>query len=189
MENELVALLKTHDQKALKKLFDLYHATLCKLAYTLIKDQDLAKDIVQEVFIKLWKGRDKLEITISLQAYLKRATVNTALNYIESGKRLNKDTLDKADTLSHSLNTTYQEITFQELKDKADISIQMLPPRTRVVFTLIRTDEMSYKEVAEALNISTKAVEKEMMKALRLLREALKDYLPSVVLALMVYSF
>lgn len=184
-----MALLKTHDQKALKILFDLYHAPLCLLAFRMVGDKDQAKDIVQEVFIKLWKNRQRLDITCSLYAYLKRATVNTALNYIESTSRLKKESLEKSDLIAHARDTTDQKLAYDELKEKTDDAIRKLPPRTRTVFTLIRSEEMSYKEVAETLGISLKAVEKEMMRALKLLREALKDYLTPVIVPLVANLF
>ncbi len=90
MEKELIALLKKDDQKALKTLFDQYHAALCGLANRIVKDKDQAKDIVQEVLIKLWKNRQQLAIASSLNAYLRRATVNTALNHLESISRFNR---------------------------------------------------------------------------------------------------
>jgi RNA polymerase sigma-70 factor (ECF subfamily) len=178
VEKELIALLKTHDQKALKSIFEQYHSALCALAFSMIKDKDQSKDIVQDVFIKLWKNRLTLEISTSLQAYLKRATINTALNFMAS----RKDNLRELNVNIRSTNAVDQEIAFRELQQGADNAIKNLPVRTRAVFTLIRSEEMSYKQVAITLAISEKAVEKEMMKALRLLREALKEYLPSIVI-------
>jgi RNA polymerase sigma-70 factor (ECF subfamily) len=189
VERELLTLLKLNDQKALEKLFDLYHKSLCLLAFKITRDKDQAKDIVQEVFIKLWKNRERLEITSSLFAYLKRATVNTALNYLEGATVLRNQPLEKSDLTFHSRDTTGQKLAYDELKEKADDAIQKLPVRTRTIFILIRTEEMSYKEVAEAVDISMKAVEKEMMKALRLLREALKDYLTPSILPLVANIF
>lgn len=189
MEKELLALLKLNDQKALEKFFDLYHKSLCLLAFKICRDKDQAKDIVQEVFVKLWKNRQRLAITGSLFAYLKRATVNTALNYIEGPGVLRNQPLEKTDLTFHSRNITDQALAYDELKKKADDAIQKLPVRTRTIFILLRTEEMSYKEVAETVGISLKAVEKEMMKALRLLREALKDYLTPSILPLIANIF
>lgn len=189
MENELIALLKINDQEALKRLFDLYHHSLCLLAIKIVRDKDQAKDIVQEVFIKLWKNRERLEITGSLLAYLKRATVNTSLNYIESASVSKKQPLQKSDLTFYSRNNTDENLGYDELKRKADNAIEELPVRTRTIFILIRTEEMSYKEAAEAVGISMKAVEKEMMKALKLLREALKDYLTPTILPLVANLF
>jgi RNA polymerase sigma-70 factor, ECF subfamily len=185
-EKDLVGSLKRNDPSAMQTIFAAFHSPLCHLVYTIAKDTDQTKDIVQDVFIKLWQNRQQLEITGSLQAYLRRAAVNTALNYLERSNKWKKLDLGKADLTTFASNPTTQAISYQELSERADQAIHQLPIRTRAVFTLIRQEEMSYKEVAETLGISPKAVEKEMMRALKLLREALKDFLnPSVVILLM----
>ena len=185
MERELITLLRRGDQRALQTLFDSYHASLCALACRLINDHERAKDIVQEVFIRLWKNRHQLEIKTSWNAYLKRATVNTALNHIKQASASRNLILEKTNLSSNLTQSSEQEFIYSELKKKADDEIEKLPPRTRTVFKLIRSEEMSYKEVAEVLDISIKAVEKEMMKALKLLREALRDYLPVIAGSIM----
>ncbi len=182
-EKELINRLQQHDRLAVKELFEKYHAGLCLTAYRILQDREEAKDVVQEVFVKLWKNRTGLQIHTSLQAYLKRAVVNTSLNWLEKEKKFSKAELEKADHLPSDSHGVEQEQMAEELALLAERSIQNLPARTKAVFVLIRQEEMSYKEVAEALEISLKAVEKEMMKALRLLREALKEYLPVFVLS------
>jgi RNA polymerase sigma-70 factor (ECF subfamily) len=176
-ETQLIARIQNGDHAALKALFTHYHTLLCRLASALLKDPDQAKDVVQEVFIKIWRNRHDIRITTSLKAYLKRAVVNTSLNYLEQNNASLKLPVEKADQ-QHSAYQPDTPHEYQELVIKVDVAIQQLPVRTRTVFTLIRSEEMSYKEVSDSLDISVKAVEKEMMKALRLLREALKDYLP-----------
>jgi RNA polymerase sigma-70 factor (ECF subfamily) len=176
-EKQLIARIQNGDHAALKVLFTHYHTLLCRLASALLKDPEQAKDVVQEVFIKFWRNRHDLRITTSLNAYLKRAVVNTSLNYLEQNKASLRLPVEKADQ-QHSAYHPDSPHAYQELVTKVDVAIQQLPVRTRTVFTLIRSEEMSYKEVSDSLDISVKAVEKEMMKALRLLREALNDYLP-----------
>jgi RNA polymerase sigma-70 factor (ECF subfamily) len=183
-EKELIALIKNDDQIALKQLFDGWHHSLCLTAFKIVQDRDQAKDIVQDVFIKFWKNRKKLEIEGSFGAYMKRATVNTALNHIKRIANFKKAELEKSDLSFFSGNSTDQALNHDELVKKSEYAIMRLPARTRVVFTLIRSEEMSYKEVSITLGISTKAVEKEMMKALKLLREALKEFLFTSILLL-----
>jgi len=183
-EKELIALIKDDDQKALKQLFDDWHYSLCLIAFRIVQDRDQAKDIVQEVFIKFWKNRKQLEIESSFGAYMKRATVNTALNHIKRIANFKKNELEKSNLSFFSGNSTDQTLNHQELIKKSEYAILKLPARTRIVFTLIRSEEMSYKEVAITLGISIKAVEKEMMKALKLLREALKEFLYTSILLL-----
>jgi RNA polymerase sigma-70 factor (ECF subfamily) len=181
-ETELLARIKNDDEKALKDLFETWHNPLCIIAFRIVKDKDLAKDVVQDVFIKFWKKRKQIEITSSFGAYMKRATINTALNQIETSINFKKQEIEKSDLTFYTGNRTDQLLDHEELKRKSDDAILNLPVRTRTVFTLIRMEEMSYKEVSSTLGISLKAVEKEMMKALKLLREALKDYLYLLIL-------
>jgi RNA polymerase sigma-70 factor (ECF subfamily) len=189
MEEDVASLLNADDQNALNVLFEEYYSPLCLLAFKIVRDRDQAKDIVQEVFIKLWKSRHVLKITTSWKAYLKRATVNTALNYLESGYFQKKHPLEGADLSFYSGTTADEQHAYNELKKRSDEAIENLPLRTRTIFVLIRSDEMSYKEVAETLGISLKAVEKEMMKALQLLRTALRDYLPAATIPFLANIF
>src|SRR5262249_14714803 len=129
------------------------------------------------VFVKLWTGRERLNLTGSLEGYLKRAVFNTALNHIEQ-RDLKLRHMEGINNVRTALPRTPEaELQYSELEESVKAAVNDLPNRTRSIFVLIRSEEMSYKEVAEELQISTKAVEKEMMRALRLLREALKEYL------------
>jgi RNA polymerase sigma factor (sigma-70 family) len=86
-EKRLIFLLQQDNTAAVEEIFARYHAALCQVSYRMVQDQDEAKDIVQEVFFKLWKNRKNLTIQSSLFAYLKRAVVNTSLNSLEKQKR------------------------------------------------------------------------------------------------------
>lgn len=185
-ERNLILALSKNDRSAINTVFLKYHLILCRVSFRIVKDEDEAKDVVQEVFIKLWRNRNELTIAYSLEAYLKRAVVNTSLNHLERKNRLTAMDVFDSKFIQASENTADQQQSFDELSTRLDHAIDLLPVRTKAVFTLIRFDELSYKEVAESLDISMKAVEKEMMKALRLLRDALKDYLPLVMLPLLL---
>jgi RNA polymerase sigma-70 factor, ECF subfamily len=161
---------------ALKEIFMTHHESLCRVAFRIIPDKEKAKDIVQDVFLKLWIKRTELMINVSLGAYLKRSVVNTALNVLQQQRTVPLDESTSAEQFP-SVRSPEEEKEFSELQMVADTAIRQLPDRTRLVFQLIRFEGCSYREVAAQLAISEKAVEKEMMKALRLLREALKDYL------------
>ena len=180
-EKILVAALKQSDRSAVDAIFLKYHALLCRVAFRILGDVEESKDVVQEVFIKLWQNRVELNIQFSLEAYLRRAVINTALNRLESKRRVSTDSLDVTGLAQHE-PVVHQQTEYAELSAQVDRAVNNLPPRTKAVFTLIRFEEMSYKEVADALEISTKAVEKEMMKALRLLRNLLREYLPLFLL-------
>ena len=175
-ERNLIEALKQSDRSAINTIFLKYHSLLCRISFRIVNDAEEAKDVVQEVYIKLWRNRKEISISYSLEAYLKRAVINTSLNHVERKKKFTF--LDPhAPIVKHAENVVDQQQSFDELSSRVDRAIGNLPLRTKAVFTLIRFEEMTYQEVSENLDISVKAVEKEMMKALKLLREALKNYL------------
>ena len=178
-------LLRTGDQGALKSIFMKFHRDLCRVAYRILRDEDKSKDVVQEVFLKLWVKREQLDIKSSLSAYLRKAVVNTSINTLhESRSVVTRDTPELPEAVM--ARTPSDEHSYNELSVMAEKAIETLPARTRAVFQLIRLEGMSYREVAQHLDISEKAVEKEMMKALRMLRDMLKDYL-TVLLFLKIF--
>ncbi len=179
----LLAGIARGDSHCFKELFDRYHGRLYALAFQMLRDSERSKDIAQEVFIKLWNNREKISITTSLDAYLRRAVVNATLNAIESNKRhtfmsiFNPSTVTELD---HQKNTSIDDTA--ELQRSIDQAILKLPARTRAVFVLVRMEQLTYDEVSESLSISNKAVEKEMMKALRSLREQLRHFLTVAII-------
>jgi len=175
--------IKQDDDAGIKELFHIYHAPLCSIAYRVLKDRDAAKDIVQNVFIKFWRNRMNIEITTSLSAYLQRGVINTALNQLEKDKQITSVRLDDV-TTPPLAEAGDQPHLHQELLNQVHQAIEKLPVRTRAVYGLVRNKDMSYKEVALSMDISIKAVEKEMMKALKLLRETLGHLLPAICIAM-----
>jgi RNA polymerase sigma-70 factor (ECF subfamily) len=188
-DKELLELLRKDDSSAFEPIFSQLHTPLCKLAFHIVKDPEQAKDIVQEVVIRLWRMRHDLAIRESLLSYLRKAVVNTALNFLEHNRRFARQLFEGDGPPQFISNPTDEQISYRELEQKANQAIENLPARTRIVFTLIRSEEMTYKEVAGSLHISTKAVEKEMMKALKLMREALKDYLHIALIIALAQGF
>lgn len=146
---------------------------LCNLAYSVVKDTDVAKDIVQQVFLSLWQKRTEINFHTSSRSYLCRAVVNTALNHISKGKKLVK--LDEC-VKEPITEPIYHEISKPKatMEDQVRSAINELPPVCQKVFTLSRFSDLSNKEIASELNISIKAVEKHISKALKTLRITLK---------------
>jgi RNA polymerase sigma-70 factor (ECF subfamily) len=189
-DHMLLAGLAQGDRQVFRQLFDTYHSRLYSLSFQMLRDSDKAKDAVQEVFIKLWNNREKISVTHSLEAYLKRSVINTTLNVIENEK--GHSFLSLFNPASVSLVDRQNQTRIDdagELRQTIDKAILSLPARTRAVFVLVRIEQMSYDQVSESLQISNKAVEKEMMKALRLLREQLKHFLTVSVIPTLAYIF
>jgi RNA polymerase sigma-70 factor (ECF subfamily) len=157
-------------------LFREQFSPLCNLAYSVVKDTDVAKDTVQQVFLSLWQKRTEINFHTSSKSYLCRAVVNTALNHISKEKKQIK--LDEyvkepsTEPIDHEISESNVS-----LEDKVRSAINELPPVCQKVFTLSRFSDLTNKEIASELDISVKAVEKHISKALKTLRITLKPLL------------
>src|SRR5688572_10030197 len=183
-EDQVVSLYQhlTPDEKV-EVLFRKYYALLCKSLYKILRDATIAEDIVQEVFLKVWEKRESLQMDEAVQAYLYRSCYNTALNFLKQQKK-NTD-IDTLEMTVIGSETAEKNLSFLETESEILKAIDALPPKTKLVFSLSRFEELSYKEIAERLDISVKSVEKHMGIALQRLRENLKDYLVAVFLVLL----
>ncbi|RNI25039.1 RNA polymerase sigma-70 factor [Rufibacter latericius] len=157
----------------METLFKQYYVLLCRTAVRFTKDTEAAEDLVQEVFCKIWQNREVLEVSTSYKAYLVRSVTNQALNYIEKQKRLvlAEDTTPYESSVS--ANTTMEQLEGTEMEGRIQQALNELPPQCRLIFEMSRFEELTYKEIAETLQLSPKTVENQMGKALRILREHL----------------
>lgn len=166
----------------IEQLFKLHYSSMCKMVYRMVKDEAIAEDIVQDVFFNFWKKREQLTITTSLAAYLKRSATNAGIDYLRKKRPTSDNALDINEPIYQHLavdsSQSDENIRTEELTNHIEAALELLPPRCKEVFILNRFEEMSYKEVADTLDISVKTVENQMGKALKIMREALKDYLP-----------
>ena len=176
-DEELIALLTSEEESAIDLIFRKYYTFLCRSVYRIISDTQITEDLAQEVFYELWKKRAQIKISSSLKAYLKRAALNKALNYIRDQKIDFRNAPEKKGLMSKEANVV-QELAADNLQQQIDQAIDSLPERCRLVFVLSRFEEMSYQQIADHLGISIKTVENQISKALKTLRVALAEYLP-----------
>jgi len=167
----LFNLIKKNNQKAFEELFNKYYQTLCNFSFMMTHNKSSAEEVVADVFANIWIGRKKIYIEKNLQSYLYKSTRNTTISYLRKNKN-NFELIDE-DKHSISMSPTFQDVNSskEELKDKADKLLKVVPKRSREVFILHRFNEFKYRDIAELLDISIKTVEKHMSKALKLLKE------------------
>jgi RNA polymerase sigma-70 factor (ECF subfamily) len=178
---------KNNHAEFFESLFKKWYSVLCPFVFRIVRDNEIAQDLVQDVFVKLWEKREQIEINTSVKSYLFKACMNAALNH-EAARKKYKVTNDESITLSLSdAGSTDEGLHVSELQKKINEAIDTLPPACRSVFILSRFEEMSYKEIASTLEISVKTVENQMGKALKILRVQLNDYM--VLLCLVVSKF
>ncbi len=173
---DILTRLRADDRAALKVLFEEYYLYVCSNIHRFIVDRSLVEDLAQEVFIRFWEKRHQITVTSNLRAYLRRMAINEALGYLRRKKLFTDDEINTELPAQAHENAEAQYL-HTELEDHVRQAIDSLPPKCRAVFQLSRFEELTYKEIAERMEISVKTVENQMGKALRVLREKLQGYL------------
>lgn len=159
-------------------VFRSHFEALHTYASHILNDEDQAKEVVQQVFYKLWKKRETLQVT-SITAYLNRAVYNDCMDYFRH-QEVRQSHRDYA--MGQVQATAPEEKTsLRDMEQKLETVIRTLPPQCRLIFNMSRFEELRYREIAERLGISVKAVEKQISHALKILRTALRDYLPLLI--------
>ncbi|MEL7530149.1 MAG: RNA polymerase sigma-70 factor [Bacteroidota bacterium] len=174
-EQQWLSRISKGDRSALEELFREYYTPLVRFAYTKLQDSELAEDVVQEVFVKLWNIRENVKINTSLKSYLYTATKNLSLNEIAKVKRhaeLNEVYVQKQEQAAEPMSEDERSVWDERIQE----AISGLPPRCQEVFRLSRFEGMTYQEIADHLKISPKTVENQMGKGLSLLRKSLAAF-------------
>ena len=161
-------------QASFRQLFDHMFEPLCLFLTYYSADRMIIEEVVQDVFIKLWEDRDVLRIE-SVKAYLYTSARNRMLNYIRDEKRRN--TLLEQ-WVQHEIDKRQGEECFDinEFTQRIQNAIDTLPDKCRNIFNLSKKEMLTYKQIAERLDISVKTVEKQMSIALRKIREQLSMF-------------
>lgn len=175
--------LKKGDSKAYSLLVDTYHNKLCVYAYQLTNDRDYAKDIVQNVFINIWRIRLKLKDDLAVKSYLYRSVYNEFLN--QERNRIRAIPLDKKniDALSSILEEE-DEKSLNRLINMVKQEIENLPPKCKQTFLLSKQEGLTNIEISEYLNVSIKSVEAHMTKAFSILRKTVGEKMQEILFLL-----
>ena len=183
LENESIGtLLAQRDEAAFEQMFKTHFKRLHAYAFTILRDEIQAEEMVQQVFFKLWERNENLSLSGSVTAYLYRAVHNESLNYIKHQKVRSNHQLNVAYSMKNEVEHPAKKIMSGELEKKIHSALNELPEQCRTIFQMSRFEELRYREIADRLGISVKTVENQMGKALKLLRLKLLDFLPLTML-------
>lgn len=164
----LLAIAYTSDQAAYKELFVILHGRLKQFAYSILKSNEEAEELVSDIFIRIWEKKDQLTSIESPLLYFYTTVKNLAFNRLSKQKR---QQVNPSEEWLVQLNSIYfdpeQLMMTEEMMRKIRQAINDLPPRCRIIFKLIKEDGLKYKEVAELLELSVKTIEAQMAIALR----------------------
>lgn len=180
-DDVLVARIQEGDHEAFERLFRSYYEELCAFVDAQIGDLEGADDIVQDVFLGLWRRRNDLNIHSTVRAYLFGAARNESISH---RKRRKVRTEDDEKTRKRwervrtwSTTTPEEDLKRDELRRTIQESIAALPERRREVYTLSRQHGLTYDEIAQVMGISPKTVDNQMVEALKFLRKQLRSRL------------
>lgn len=168
------------EEESFIQLVDLYNKRLFGYAMTLTNDQAMSQDIIQNVFLRTWEKRKKLNITTSLQNYLFKSVHNEFINQYKKNRSAIILEQKYFEALEKAANS-YDEISFEKAMEKIKEEIQNLPPKCREVFVLSRKEGLTNIEISNYLNVSTKTVEAHITKAFSMLRQKLGDKIETIL--------
>lgn len=183
-DTQLLFLIKEGDRAAYAAIYDRYIFVLLNHTYNKTRDREAAKDIVQDVFTRLWTGREVLMVDTNLSGYLYTACRNLILNQVAHKEVRGRYLLAMEQFSAKGQVLTDHLVRERQLLAVIEQEIAALPPKMREVFELSRKQYLSHKAIAEQLQISEQTVSKQVSNALKILRLKLG---PFVYLAALTY--
>ena len=191
-EKYLLLQLKNGDERAFEILYNHYKFRVAGNLFKLVKSDDLVKEILQELFFKIWEVRTQIDPEKSFKSYLFRIAENLVNDYFRKVAK-DKRLLARVVASSSELYLHIEEdILSKEEALKLQEAINLMPPQRKMVFTLCKLEDKSYKEVEEIMGINAKTISSHMLQANRFLRAYFKDSSAlsiSVVLGVLLKGF
>lgn len=173
--NELQRMIAEGDELAFTQLYLHFNKKLMQFAVSLVKSREIAEEVVEDVFVKLWANRSGVTSIENITVYLYVAVKNRSLNSLsQKAKELIVAPFDYLDTVVHEFAADPHELMItSEMMNSMHHAVETLPPRCKIIFKLIREDGLKYKEVAEILNLSINTIDAQMAIAVKKICDAL----------------
>lgn len=169
-----VQIAEHNDQQAFGRLYMAYMSNLLQFAHSIIKNKELAEEIVSDVFVKIWQTRKNITGIDNLKLYLYISVKNTALNYLS--RHFRKEIVSLDELSMHVPLVAYnpeQLLITSEAVKRIEAEISKLPPRCRLIFKLVKEDRLKYNDIANLLNISVKTIDNQMAIAVKKISSAI----------------
>jgi RNA polymerase sigma-70 factor, ECF subfamily len=174
-DTEIIGRIRQGDVGQFESLFRSSYVSLVRYAKTLIKDHDTAEEIVQDLFFRLWKDKEKLQIESSLNGYLFRSVHNKCLHYIEHNRVVERHAEEMSHRQTENQESPSDILHYKELQARIARILERLPERCGKIFYMSRFEGLKYTEIAEKLSVSVKTVEANMGRALKEFRKELTE--------------
>ncbi|MEI6137942.1 MAG: RNA polymerase sigma-70 factor [Mariniphaga sp.] len=193
MDDYFLLRFKEGHEPAFEKVFKTNYNRIVGFCNQFIGDRDKSQSLAQEAFIKLWLNREKVKSMNGIRSFLYTSAKTECLNYLRHQKVINNYKDRKLQFSESELNLEILEsfdfdlLEFFELETMINQTINELPDKCRLVFTMSRIDCKKNCEIAEELDISVKSVEANITRALKTLRISLAEYLPTIFIAFFIH--
>lgn len=186
-ETRLLQQLSEGSEVAMKALFDSYYPRLHKYVSAFIQSEQVAEELVMDVFLKIWLGRKMADQINNLDAFLFRITKNKIIDFFRSAARAP----ELKDLLWSNLSLEAAEqpdarLQLKEFQEKLREAVQLLPPKCKTVYLLSREEQLSHKEIADKLGISTNTINNHIVDAQRFIRKYLAKQMDIAYLLLLL---
>lgn len=186
-EKHVVVLLTEGNEVAFEKLYHLYSDRLLAYLLKLLKSEDMACEVLQEVFIKVWHNRQHIDAEQSFRSYLFRIAENLVYDFFRKAARDKELQSVLIRTACKEYSPIEEGLCTKERSRLLQEAIDALPPKRREVFQLVKMEERSYEEVSHMLHVSTSTINDHIVKATKFIRENLERYHITVIGVLFFY--
>ena len=166
---EYQRLISEGNVPAFEELYNFYHKKLIAFSQNFTRSKELAEEVVEDVFVKLWCKRERVADIGNLNVYLYTAIKHQSLNALsKETRRVITELLDVSEfDVSSAEKSPYDLMVTSELMQLVEAAIDTLPPKCKLIFKMVREDQLKYKEVAEILNISVNTIDVQMAIAVK----------------------
>ena len=168
------------DEHTLESLFRDHFNGLCQFASGYVKQDEVAREIVQDAFVSLWEKRTSIDLSKPVKSYLSTTVRNKCLNHLRNSKKFSSDLLALENLPEDAGYDQPDKLVESDIRDQIIRAIDELPEKCREIFRLSRDRHLKYRQIADHLQISVKTVETQMSKALQHMRIRLAEYLPII---------
>lgn len=181
-EKSLTLLLKQGDYDAFSTLYQLYSLRLFGRIIRLVKSEAVAEEILQELFLKVWEKRDKIDPELNFKSFLFSIAQNMVYDHFRKMSLTERFRTEFFQSYAETYQHVEENVLFKQTHEQLMQTIRMLPPQCQKVFILFKLEGRSYKEICQMLKISKSTVNNHLTKANRLLKKQLPYYQNQVVM-------
>ena len=186
IDSKIITLLKAGNIEAFEKVFFSFSDRLYYFAIRYLRNQQDAEEIVQDVFVKLWENREKINQDLSFSGYLFTIARNTIFN--QNRKKVNEQVYQNyvRTFLDNSSSKTEDDLIYSDIKNIVDKVVDEFPPQRQLIYKMSREKGLSYREIAQELNLSERTIEAHIRIALKTLTKVLDDHFVLPLLLIML---